>query len=266
MWALAAAALGALANGISTYRANKINQRNYEEVRKYNTPSAQMARFRSAGLNPHLIYTQQNEAEQRPEWKSPQFDFSSLSNVGSELSQYQNIRESKARVNNLQQVNRQLEQQIIAQMIANKYADLKERLTISQIQETVSSLHEATRKITYELDNILPLEKLKYDLSKDQFEWSKVNDYVGYVFKSKDIDLALSRLGLDWYKTKIETAWQKKLAELISNLPDLSNLSIPTFEEVIKNSFLGTIYDFFNSETSDTSSDRSSGGSSRQIN
>lgn len=239
MWSLAAAALTNIVNGVVAHRANKVNQRNYEEVRRYNTPVQQMGRFRAAGLNPHLIYSQQNEAEQRPEWKPPTMDFSSVANVPNELSQYQNIKESKSRVDNIAKVNEELTQRIIAETIANKYAEEKERLTVSQLRETIDNIHQATNKVKYEVENILPLEKLKYDLEKGKFEWSQVNDVVNAVFKSEEIDIALKRLGLDAYKTQIELQWQIKLNELLKQVPNLSNLDFTKmFGDMISNSFL----------------------------
>lgn len=239
---LAATAGTTLASGLSSRRANRINQKNYEEVRRYNRPISQMGRFRAAGLNPHLIYTQQNTAEQRPEWKPPQYDFSSLSNAPSELSAYQNINESKARVGNLAAQNRELEQRIAYQAILNKYAEQKEKLTTEQITETIKQIKEGTNKITQDIANSIE----DINLRKGEF-WK---DYFQKIFdnsmRSKEFDLQLQRLGLDWYKAQIELTWQKKLNELMSNLPDLSNLNIPTLEEVIKGSYLETIMDFIN--------------------
>ena len=119
VWSLLSSALGTLVNGLASRRANKINQKSYEDVRRYNSPQSQMSRFRSAGLNPHLIYTQTNEAEQRPEWKAPQYDLSAIANVPNELSTYQNMSESKARVSNLKKQNELLNSQIINQNIEN---------------------------------------------------------------------------------------------------------------------------------------------------
>jgi len=256
MWSLAAAALGAIANGFATRRANKINQKQYEEVRRYNTPTAQMSRFRSAGLNPHLIYTQTNEAEQRPEWKAPQYDFSAVANVPSELATYQNINESKERVGNLKAQNNKLAQEIAYQAILNKYADEKEKLSISEITETIKQVQENTKKITQDIAN--SIEQL--NLQKGEF-WK---DYYQKIFdnsmRSKEFDLQLKRLGLDWYKAQIELTWQKKLNELMSNIPDLSNINFPTLEESIKGTYLETIWEFLNDPTGATRQHGSSSG------
>lgn len=191
MWSLAAAALGNIANFFATRRANKINQKQYEEVRRYNAPISQMSRFRSAGLNPYLIYTQTNEAEQRPEWKSPEFDFSAVVNVPNELNAYQNIKESKSRVSNFEKQNELLKQQILGLTIENRF---KESLTIRQLNlldKQIEQIDKAIENIDFEQDfknrqlnndsiraiwnfalqySTLGLSKKQFELEKDKFE------------------------------------------------------------------------------------------------
>lgn len=150
MWSLAAAALTNIFNGVAAHRANKVNQRNYEEVRRYNTPAQQMGRFRAAGLNPNLIYTQTNEAEQRPEWKPPSYDFSAVANVPSELSQYQNVKESKSRVDNLVKQNKLLDEQITSQIIANNFAEELTRKNIDLIDRQIKQIDKAIDNIDFE--------------------------------------------------------------------------------------------------------------------
>lgn len=187
LWSIASAALGAVANGISARRANKINQRQYEEVRRYNTPTAQMSRFRAAGLNPHLIYSQTNEAEQRPEWRSPQFDFSALTNVPNELQSYQNIKESQSRVDNFKKQNELLDEQIKSLTIENRF---KEEITLKQIaylEKQIAQIDKAIENIDFEqafknlqLNNEsiraiwdFALRYATLGLSKNQFELEK---------------------------------------------------------------------------------------------
>lgn len=190
MLSLAAAALGAVVNGFANRRANKINQKQYEEVRRYNTPIAQMSRYRSAGLNPHLIYTQTNEAEQRPEWKSPQFDLSAIANMPNELNAYQNIKESKSRVSNFERQNELLKEQILGLIIENRY---KENLTQKQLaflDKQIEQIDKAIQNIDFEQDfknrqlnndsiraiwnfalqyATLGLSKKQFELEKDKF-------------------------------------------------------------------------------------------------
>lgn len=256
IFSLLATAGNAIANGLSARRANRINQKNYEEVRRYNRPEMQMGRFRSAGLNPHLIYTQQNTAEQRPEWRPPQFDLSSLANAPSELATYQNINESKSRVGNLVAQNKKLEQEIAYQAILNRYADQKEKLSVEQITETINQIRSSTNKIVQDIAN--SIEEL--NLKKGEF-WK---DYYQRIFdntmRSKEFELQLKRLGLDWYKAQIELTWEKKLNELVSNIPDLSNINFSSLAESIKGTYLETIIDFLNDPTGQSKQHKSTSG------
>lgn len=54
-------------------------QRGIEEMKKYNAPEAQMQRFRDAGLNPNLIYSQGNpgNVDQFAQYSPYEVDFSS---------------------------------------------------------------------------------------------------------------------------------------------------------------------------------------------
>lgn len=191
MWSLVTAALGSIANGIATHRANKISQKQYEEVRRYNTPIAQMSRFRSAGLNPHLIYTQTNEAEQRPEWKAPQFDFSAVANVPNELNAYQNVKESKSRVSNLEKQSQLLSQQILGLTIENRFKENLSHKQLALLDKQIEQIDTAIQNIDFEQDfknrqlnndsiraiwnfaiqyATLGLSKKQFDLEKDKFE------------------------------------------------------------------------------------------------
>lgn len=86
--------------------SQNLSQWNRENA--YNHPSAQMARYREAGLNPNLIYSQQNLSASSPSIQYPSADFASapnlhipdvetvrldnLSNIGNILMNYQSLR------------------------------------------------------------------------------------------------------------------------------------------------------------------------------
>lgn len=189
---LAGIAGTAIANGIASRKANKVNQKQYEEVRNYNTPRSQMSRFRAAGLNPNLIYTQTNEAEQRPEWKPPQFDFSSLgSSAATELSGFQNVKESRARVDNLFKQNKVLDEQILGLTIENRFKEDLTKKQLAMLDKQIEQIDKAIENIDFEQDfknrqlnndsiraiwnfalqyATLGLSKQQFDLEKDKFE------------------------------------------------------------------------------------------------
>lgn len=54
--AIATVAIPAIINMIGNWWTNRQNRKNQEWINKYNSPTEQMARYRSAGLNPNLIY------------------------------------------------------------------------------------------------------------------------------------------------------------------------------------------------------------------
>lgn len=72
-----AALAGTTANAISQAKANKTNKQiaeyqnawnlsQWERENAYNTPSAMMARYKAAGLNPNVVYNQSNTAASSP--------------------------------------------------------------------------------------------------------------------------------------------------------------------------------------------------------
>lgn len=200
LFSILAAAGNTIANSIATRRANRINQQQYEEVRRYNSPAAQMSRFRAAGLNPHLIYTQTNEADQRPVWQPPQFDFSSLSNAPSELSEYQNVKESRSRVDNLIKQNSLLDEQIIQQALQNTYQHLvnknyqeltdyqKHDLQVkwSQIQKGLELIDSQIRDIA----NSISLNNRRFSLDNARFVFEKLQ-------QDRQFNLSLRQFGLE---------------------------------------------------------------------
>lgn len=200
LFSVLAAASNTIANSIATRRANRINQQQYEEVRRYNTPAAQMSRFRAAGLNPHLIYTQTNEAEQRPVWQAPQFDFSSINNAPSELSEYQNIKESKSRVDNLIKQNSLLDEQIIQQALQNTYQSLVNKnyqeLTDYQkhdFQVHWAQIHKGLELIDSqirEIANSISLNNRRFSLDNARFVFEKLQ-------QDRQFNLSLRQFGLE---------------------------------------------------------------------
>lgn len=120
-WSAAAStvntAMGALAQSSTNRRTREWNEKMYERQRndalsdwrmqnEYNSPTAQMQRFRDAGLNPNLIYGQTNEApavrttDVKP-WnpKAPEY------NLDRAVDSYFNTQMKEAQINNLKAQN-----------------------------------------------------------------------------------------------------------------------------------------------------------------
>lgn len=104
-WAAAAQTANTAANVIATSNVNRKTQKWNEKVmaqqrewaladwnmqNEYNSPEAQMARYRAAGLNPHLIYGQQTSTPSVRSSEAPSFNPKApdLSGIGNTFSAY----------------------------------------------------------------------------------------------------------------------------------------------------------------------------------
>ena len=239
MWSLLAAALTNIFQGVASHRANKVNQRNYEEVRRYNTPAQQMGRFRSAGLNPHLIYTQTNEAEQRPEWKPPTFDFSSVANVPTELSQYQNVKESKSRVDNLVKQNKLLDEQITSQIIANNFAEQLNKKNIQLIDKQIEQIDKAIDNIDFEQ------EFKNRSLNNDTIKalWNFALQYATIGLHGQELELKMQQFEEQKRQFNLQNRGRVFVDEFIKNLTgtqsarDAASVIAKIFAQAILNGF-----------------------------
>lgn len=121
-----AAGASLLGTGASVYASGKMNKKtrewndkqyartradslhDYEMQNTYNSPSAQMQRFREAGLNPNLVYGQSNEAapvrsSETPAWnpRAPEINL----DAGSVISAYFQTKMQDAQLRNMETVN-----------------------------------------------------------------------------------------------------------------------------------------------------------------
>lgn len=123
---------------------------------EYNSPSSQMQRYQQAGLNPNLIYQQENVASDigAPAPVAPQssmdeaqimgqpwFDLSSLASAATTaITNYQAVDLSKQRLAQMRLANEQ-------QQTVNKYLDRKEYLAADKLEtEVKSGLLEVSQK------------------------------------------------------------------------------------------------------------------------
>ena len=212
--------IAAGASLLGTHLVNRQNMRNYYETRQYNTPAAQMQRFKQAGLNPHLVYTQTNEANPAPEMKVP--DFSSFGNMTSELSEFQNIRESKARVSNLEKTNLQLDEQIKTQVLENimrqKNLDWQDLFNSANYNLVVQNLENAKKQFS-----LLDEQINKVARETNRLDMNDFTDIMNVIFKSKELENAAHSLNIE----------ESKLNEMIR-------------EFNVNNRYKVILYDFLN--------------------
>jgi len=109
-----AAAGSAAGNYLSTQSTNAANLRLWHLNNSYNTPAAQMQRFKDAGLNPNLMYQQGNSGNSAsaPEFQKPPVDLDLTSSL-SQISQYQDFKLKQAQVDNVKAQTDQTREAII---------------------------------------------------------------------------------------------------------------------------------------------------------
>lgn len=138
---------------------------------QYNSPSAQMARFKEAGLSPHLIYGQTNTAPpvrssslETPKNMAPQIDSRSLDN----LAPY-NIPLMQEQYQNIQRQGKLIDAQVMKTMSEVDYKNLQNRYLTKTFRDRVDSIilgnklneergylvEEQNRKIDFEINKIV---------------------------------------------------------------------------------------------------------------
>lgn len=214
-WSLAAAGISALTGALSARRANKKNQKLYEETKRYNSPLQQMSRFRAAGLNPNLIYTQKNEAGPAPAWQSPNFDFSSIANVPNELNTYQNIKESESRVDNLKQQNKLLDSQILSMNIQNYFdAQIKPR-ELAFLNKQIDQIDKNIANIDWEQN----FKEEELTLRGQELFWKNVFAYLDLQQREKELQQKIKEFS-------VNSQWQLEVNKLINWLTKNGNLNL----------------------------------------
>lgn len=184
--AVAAAGVAALAQGGQIYASAKMNKKTREWNEKmygiqradalkdwqsqndYNSPAAQMQRFKDAGLNPNLIYGQQNEgatvrSTDVKQW-SPQAPdiagFGRVANVG--LQNHYDTQVKQAQIDNM----------AVQQKILNEEVALRKAQTAATIMSTAKSDQQIAN-----MQEQNPLIRQQHDLlSKKNFQMGELNN------------------------------------------------------------------------------------------
>lgn len=129
---------------------------------EYNSPSAQMARFRDAGLNPALIYGQQNTSDavrstNTAPWnpRAPNIDL----NPGAAVSAFYDVRLKEAQIDNLRAQNTVSSQEAILKAAQTAGLNMKTATDDFSLQQakrladiSAETAAENLRKITTDID------------------------------------------------------------------------------------------------------------------
>lgn len=183
----------------------------------YNDPKAQMARYRDAGLNPHLIYGQTNESPtvrsaDTPSWnpRSPDIDL----NAAPAISAYLNSRMNEAQIDNLTAAKTVQEQEAV--------------LKAAQVQNVVAqteSIKTGTKKTEFDLSQATGLSPYLLEAARKNVE--KLSAETTQLIDNNERQAALSstsilesmerikNIRVDRLKAQAETANTQQQKELI---------------------------------------------------
>lgn len=92
-------------------QANRMNIENWQMENAYNSPEAQMSRYTAAGLNPNLIYSQQNTGGSIGSVSPTLSGSEQISKAAQTIASFYSIAGMIANVHNLQQQNKNLQTQ-----------------------------------------------------------------------------------------------------------------------------------------------------------
>lgn len=193
------------------WRTRNDSLRDWAMVNEYNSPQAQMQRFRDAGLNPNLIYGQSNMSDavrssDVNQWnpRSPELDLSAAPALG----QYFNARMQEANLRNLETINTVQQQEAI--------------LKAAQIQQTIASTESTeagTRRQKFDLEQATGLspyllESARKNVEKLSAETTQLidNNERQAALTASSLQEAIARIGairINNLKTQAETENQR---------------------------------------------------------
>lgn len=196
----------------------------WERENLYNTPMQQMMRFKEAGLNPNLIYGQQNLSANSPElvggtpYQSPQANPIDAQGVAQLSLVDAQKRLIEAQINDLNKgaglKEKQTENIGFEQYMQEQHLELEKKLADSNIEVNdaeIKNLGEATKKLSEEILN-LGVDRAIANLNKD--------------FLEKSMDDRLKMVEAEWKKVNADAALSRAQANRITTLltQELSNL------------------------------------------
>lgn len=250
---LAGGALNAASQGSMNRSTQRYNDRMYARQRgdaiadwnmmnEYNSPAAQMARFKAAGLNPNLIYGQTNESgvvrsSDAKSWNPSAPDFSFVGNAASGgIAAYYDMQLKQAQVDNIAQQTQVGKADEILRLVqasrGNFDLDLASELRSTSVDAARQALEKLKVDTTVALDSneraaaanavsiseglerilSMRLGRAKTDQEIQQLKLMQEN--LAKDTELKRLDIELKRTGVQ----PSDELWQRILARVLSRL------------------------------------------------
>lgn len=187
--------LGVGASLASTYLASRTQRRNVDRTNRanrelaeyayqrdlemwnrqneYNTPSAQMQRFKEAGLNPNLIYGQgtPGNAQQMPKYNAPNVDYSNVPEIDplGTLQAYQNLAQKSSQINYTKQQTETEFMETWLRQTQNSNLMTEGQIKSLQYDYLLATLHDRT---SYQKAQLI-YKEAQTIIEKKRAEWAR---------------------------------------------------------------------------------------------
>lgn len=231
--------IGSIISGITTNKnvkrqikaqielADKAYNRDLEmwnRANAYNTPAAQMQRFKDAGLNPHLIYgkgSPGNAAQTMPQYQTPEVDYTKRVSPVAQgmiaatpaISAYNNYRLGQAQHDNVKANTSNLAARTTSELLkaAGQATDNKTKAMLFRLgNETYDYQVKRASLENDRLDAAIAAEKERYNLLKEQKDATAKQRELNQK-RIEELDKRIQRYesGLDNAPWFIQGAWQQ---------------------------------------------------------
>lgn len=178
---------------------------------QYNSPEAQMARLKGAGLNPNLVYGQgaagaSGQAREMPKYNAPtvQYDYKPVVDLPAVISQFQDFQMRQAQIDNLR----------------SQKAVIDHTGVLRDVQSTLANQKLGERA------SLIPIEReLKSKLVPYQLDYASLrNKQVGAQIDKLMSDTRLSGLRADWYTGDLVMRWLSTVSRTLGiKLPGIGS-------------------------------------------
>lgn len=229
--AIAVAAIPAIVNMIGNWWQNRQNRKNQEWINQYNSPTEQMARYRSAGLNPNLIYgsgtTSAGNASSLPSYqRQPQ----SVQDILNAATAVLNLRTMKSQeLKNNAEAQEAIER-ANGQALANYRASTENHYLDSYLEQRN---HEQSARIAI----------LKGNLSMQDYQKEVLNWQAAKLFE----DMLYTKFKRDIYEPELLGIKRQELSNASAMLASqLASMYVDRRNETIRGGILAKDFNWYN--------------------
>jgi len=219
-------------------KSNQYNRKQWEDQNTYNSPSAQMQRYKDAGLNPNLIYgtgttsagnTSLPSTSQTAKYQAPRQDYNyKPQQIGMAISQYQDTRMKSAQIDNIKEhtETQKLENQLRVGSITSQFAILKAQAKYAKNSAALKKLEQLEKGWIWSMG--ITQDKHLYELSKSQYQ----SQQAGTEAALSEWKAGLSKEGMSptdpWWQRQLKNKWGT-IGDWINQFRNVTPMNYPGY-------------------------------------